>query len=211
MKRTYGCTLVLALAMLVAFAIVPAAVNAGTTTGRPVGSTFVIRADSTEPGVEPAIAYNPDLQEYLVVFWNDRPGCDDIRAERVSRDGKLLGGKWIAAGCPAERRFPDVAYNTQRNEYLIVWVEESGGYNYVRSQRFSADLTDSADGLRRLPAQTSLNLRLAKSFYGAGSDRDRAEIFLRLNNVTDARTDTQVGLPGPGRMLTVGISAWLGG
>jgi hypothetical protein len=117
--------------------------------GQPVGTTFPIR-NQAEDEVSPAVAYNSQRGEYLVVLWNDRPGCDDIRAERLSRDGKLLGGKWIAAGCPAEHRYPDVAYNSRSNQYLIVWVEESGGYSYIRSQRFSADLQPQAEGVKTL-------------------------------------------------------------
>jgi hypothetical protein len=103
-----------------------------------MGDAFPIRAES-EVEVNPAIAYNGQWQEYLVVLWNDRPGCDDIRAERVDRNGARLGGKWVAAGCPAEHRYPDVAYNSQRNEYLVVWVEETGGVFYIRSLSLSAE------------------------------------------------------------------------
>jgi len=106
--------------------------------GSPVGTPFPIR-DEPEVEVQPAIAYNSQWQQYLVVFWNDRPGCDDVRAERVSWNGKSLGGKWIAAGCPAENRYPDVAYNRKRNEYLVVWVEESGGKFRIRSMSLSAE------------------------------------------------------------------------
>jgi hypothetical protein len=107
--------------------------------GSLLGSSFVIRDDPSVAEVQPAVAYNPDRQEYLVVFWNDRPGCDDIRAERVSRDGKLLGGVWVAAGCTAERRYPDVAYNSQHDEYLVVWVEERSADSYIMAMRLSAD------------------------------------------------------------------------
>jgi hypothetical protein len=106
--------------------------------GSPVGGPFPIRAEA-EVEVNPAIAYNSQWQEYLVVLWNDRPGNDDIRAERVSRDGRLLGGRWVAAGPGAERRYPDVAYNSQGNDYLVVWVEEAGGVSYVKAQQLWAD------------------------------------------------------------------------
>lgn len=107
--------------------------------GRPVGRNFLIsQASPDEKGT--AIAYNSQSKEYLVAFWNDRPANDDIRAERVGWDGKLLGGKWVAAGAGAERWYPDVAYNSQRNEYLVVWQEIDGlGYVYIRAQRLSAD------------------------------------------------------------------------
>jgi hypothetical protein len=106
--------------------------------GQPLGTPFPIRAES-EVEVNPAIAYNSQDQQYLIVLWNDRPGCDDVRAERIAADSRSLGGKWVAAGCPAERRYPDVAYNSKSNEYLVVWVEESGGINYIKLQRLSAE------------------------------------------------------------------------
>jgi hypothetical protein len=109
-----------------------------TSAGQPVDAPFPVR-DEVETEVQPAIAFNSQWRNYLVVLWNDRPGCDDIRAERLSGRGRPLGGKWVAAGCPAERRYPDVAYNRKHNEYLVVWVEESGGINYIRSQRLSAE------------------------------------------------------------------------
>ena len=57
-------------------------------------------------GVSPAVAFNPQRNEYLVVWYNDRVGNDDIQAQRVRANGKLIGGDFfIAAGPGAERRF----------------------------------------------------------------------------------------------------------
>ena len=106
--------------------------------GSPTGSRFVIHGEP-EQEVAPSIAYNPQMQEYLVVWYNDLPGNDDIHAERVSRNGKLLRHPCVACGPGADRRYPDVAYNSQRNEYLVVWVEEdAGGLSYVRAQRLDS-------------------------------------------------------------------------
>ncbi|MBM3133945.1 MAG: hypothetical protein FJZ89_01370 [Chloroflexi bacterium] len=130
MKQTRWFTLALALALLAPLLAGLAAVSAG----GPIGGMFLIRDEAVDTK-DPAVAYNSQRQEYLVVFWNDRPGCDDIRAERVSKDGKLLGGVWVAYGCPADRRYPDVAYNSQANEYLVVWQEDDID---IRGQRVSA-------------------------------------------------------------------------
>ena len=59
-----------------------------------IGYNFVIRNDS-ETEQRPAVAYNSDRQEYLVVWYNDRPGCDDLRAQRVSKEGALVGGGFL--------------------------------------------------------------------------------------------------------------------
>jgi len=151
MRKEQWLVVVLMLGIAAALLGQPTPVDAG----RPFGTPITIRNEEPAEG-QPAVAYNSQWQEYLVVFWNDRPGCDDIRAERVATDGRLLGGVWVAAGCPAERRYPDVAYNSKDNQYLIVWEEVSGNRNYVRSQRFSADLTPQPEGVQTLYADYSI-------------------------------------------------------
>ena len=44
-----------------------------------IGYNFTIRNDVGLEEEEPAVAYSSDRQEYLVVWYNDRPGNDDIR------------------------------------------------------------------------------------------------------------------------------------
>jgi uncharacterized protein YlbG (UPF0298 family) len=104
-----------------------------------VGYNFVIYNDGTLTEVYPAVAYNSDRQEYLVVWYNDRDGCDDIRAQRVSKNGALVGvAFYISAGCDHNRRFPDVAYSSQQKQYLVVWENEhpTTGYS-IRGKRVS--------------------------------------------------------------------------
>lgn len=151
MNKTRLIALVLELATVAAFLAAPTAVSAGD----PIGDRFVIRNDSGWPEVSPAVAYNSQRQEYLVVWYNDRPGCDDIQAQRVSRSGALVGGPfYIAAGCPDERRYPDVAYDSQQDEYLVVWEHWWGTQLLISGRRVSAtgqllgdefDIADSYD------------------------------------------------------------------
>jgi hypothetical protein len=109
------------LALVATLMATPATVNAGVPLG---GDRFVIINESGWPEVDPAVAYNSQRQEYLVVWYNDRDGCDDIRAQRVSRNGVPVGGPfYIAATCPDERRFPDVAYDSTHDQYLVVWEQ----------------------------------------------------------------------------------------
>ena len=92
--------------------------------GNPLGEPFIIGdfRDQNVDAKDPAVVYNIQRQEYLVVWWNDRPGCDDIFGRRLSASGVPLGPRFfIAAGCPGERWYPDVTYNTQNDEYLVVW------------------------------------------------------------------------------------------
>lgn len=103
-----------------------------------IGYTFVIRNEA-ETEQRPAVAYNSDRQEYLVVWYNDRPSCDDLWAQRVSTGGTLVGGAfYISAGCDDNRRNPDVAYNRQAKEYLVVWEFEDGtGFDGIYGRRVS--------------------------------------------------------------------------
>ena len=107
----------------------------------PLGGPFIIGdlGDQGVDAIESAVAYNTQRQEYLVVWWNDRPGCDDIYGRRVSANGALIGSRFfIAAGCPNERRYPDVTYNTQHNEYLVAWEQYDGTWYSIRGQIVSA-------------------------------------------------------------------------
>ncbi|MBN2149421.1 MAG: hypothetical protein JW726_18680, partial [Anaerolineales bacterium] len=106
--------------------------------GKPIGSPFLIVDEVA--GVHaafPAAAYNSQRQEYLVVWGNIRTGCSDIAAQRISTSGTLLGSRiWVAHGCPEDRDNPDVAYNSQDDEYLVVWNEDETD---VRGQLLSGD------------------------------------------------------------------------
>lgn len=98
--------------------------------GSPLGYNFAIHNDSGLTEVNPAVAYNSQRQEYLAVWYNDRPGNDDVRAQRISKNGALVGGSfYISAGVGAERHHPDVAYNSQDDEYLVVWESCGTGYD----------------------------------------------------------------------------------
>ena len=71
----------------------------------------------------PAVAYNGDADEYLVVYQNTwGGGGQDVDAERVrASDGTALGWVNIAAGAGL-RSFPDVAYCAASNYYLIAYT-----------------------------------------------------------------------------------------
>lgn len=127
--------------------------------GGPIGYNFVIQNDASLTEREPAVAYNSHRNEYLVVWYNDRPGCDDVRAQRLSAKGALLGGPfYVAAGCPADRRYPDATFNSQSGEYLVVWEEEDytnvTGNSRIMAQRVAgtggtmgARITVADDGI----------------------------------------------------------------
>jgi hypothetical protein len=109
--------------------------------GGPLADTFDISNLTATEALDPSIAYNSNRGEYLVVWWNDRPENDDIYGRRVSGDGALVGDWFaIAAGADHERQYPDVAYNSQSDEYLVVWQDDNhiSGAVSICGQRVSA-------------------------------------------------------------------------
>jgi hypothetical protein len=108
--------------------------------GGPIQSTFTI-ADEPLEEVTPAVAFNPDREEYLVVWSNDRAGCDDIQAQRVASSGNLVGGVfYVSEGCDDNRRNPAVAYNSAQGQYLVVWeVEDGMGFNGIHGRLVSGN------------------------------------------------------------------------
>jgi hypothetical protein len=74
-----------------------------------------------------AVAYNSIHHEYLVVWHNTWPGGHrDIYARRLSERGELKSSFAVSAG-PHDRLQPAVAYNSLRNEYLVVWMYNANG------------------------------------------------------------------------------------
>jgi hypothetical protein len=104
--------------------------------GTIVGGTLTIVADP-EREVMPAIAYNNDRQEYLVVWYNDRADNDDIRGQRLDRYGAKISGPFFIVGGNDgnDRRYPDVAYDTTSKQYLVVWENQDTNNLDVKSIR----------------------------------------------------------------------------
>ncbi|MCP4571501.1 MAG: TonB-dependent receptor [bacterium] len=78
----------------------------------------------------------------------------------------------------------------------------------VTGPRWSADGTAPV-GLTRLPAGVTWHARLSWRWLRTPGTTSEVTAHLRLDNILDARVDGQVGLPGPGRTLSGGVSIGL--
>ncbi|MAT43637.1 MAG: hypothetical protein CL609_14970 [Anaerolineaceae bacterium] len=75
----------------------------------------------------PAVAYNNNHDEYLIVWHNTWPdGRRDIYARRVDANGDLLSWFSVATGIKSKFQ-PAVAYNSTNDEYLVVWMFDVNG------------------------------------------------------------------------------------
>jgi hypothetical protein len=71
----------------------------------------------------PAVAYNGQDSQYLVVWGDFRSGVDyDIYGRLLDAAGGLLGSEIAIATDGQLNLYPSVVYNPQRREYLVAWT-----------------------------------------------------------------------------------------
>jgi hypothetical protein len=90
----------------------------------------------------PTLAFDshPDIQSFILVWVEDRGGGPDLYAKRLFSNGLPQGGPdrggWQvvrdtgygpASQAPGARSDPRLVYNTQREEFMLVFSEDSGG------------------------------------------------------------------------------------
>jgi hypothetical protein len=91
--------------------------------GSLIGDDFLIVQASNFENWPPAVAYNPNSDEYLVVWYEIRGelGESSIYGQRVSAAGSLVGNVILIGdqGSPEVR--PAIAANGATGDYLVVW------------------------------------------------------------------------------------------
>ncbi|MBU1747462.1 MAG: hypothetical protein KKA73_07225 [Chloroflexi bacterium] len=96
--------------------------------GQAVGSAFAI-APANSPQQSPRLAYNPDDDEFLVVFKQD----NDIYGQRLKSDGTRLGEAFAITMADGEQLGPEAAYGRVDNSsrYLVTWTDRRGAIETV--------------------------------------------------------------------------------
>jgi hypothetical protein len=119
----------------------------------PLGSEFLIAFNLNETEHSPTVAYNthPNYDEFLVVWENIPPPpstINRVEGQRVAgtAGGGDAGGETIASRLPIAQNSdynldPDIAYNLNMNEFLVVFTRQpGGGGNYdVFGRRITAN------------------------------------------------------------------------
>jgi hypothetical protein len=77
----------------------------------------------------PSIAYNSKHNEYLVVWHTEWPiQTRDIRAQRVSAQGTLLGSEFVVYSSDTkDSAQPSVAYDPINDRYLVTFIYDASG------------------------------------------------------------------------------------
>jgi len=134
----------------------PAAVQAYA--GLAQGDEFLISTPSRAEHDTPAVAYDDDLDQYLVVWADGRsdPLFPDIYGQLFSAEGVPLGDNLVIETLPSHALvYPDVAYDTVNERYVVVW-QDSMSYN-IEARVLLGDGTPAglrffvADGFEETP------------------------------------------------------------
>ena len=102
--------------------------------GTLVGDLIVVAQASGDQTL-PAVTYNPDQDEYLVVWTDYRNDVDgDVYGQRVAANGSLAGDNFALGATEALQDTPGVTYNPDDDLYLAVWRDRRGPAIYVYGQ-----------------------------------------------------------------------------
>jgi len=99
--------------------------------GSPIGDIHLL-SESTATGDEgfPSVAYNSQVNEYLVAWHAFTEGSWNIHAQRTTANGSLQGNQIVICQAHHEQEFTSVAYNPTNDEYAVVWQDQRDGSQY---------------------------------------------------------------------------------
>lgn len=99
------------------------------------GDDFALDGDASFGEAPPGSAFSTTQKTFLVA-WQAQPG-DDIHARLVNGSGPL-GNELVVTNDPDWQSDVSVAYNPERDEFLLAWTHAGGGPAEVRAQRVKA-------------------------------------------------------------------------
>jgi hypothetical protein len=104
-----------------------------------VRDPFNIATGEAEKRSQPAIAYSPEQDEYLVVYAREIGlNNHDLWAKRLRWDAGLMSAEFPIVQDADEQWRPSVAYNGRDDEYLVVYENKWAGRADVAAQRVRA-------------------------------------------------------------------------
>ena len=99
-----------------------------------IGEDFLV-TDAVGYQSRPAVAFNPEDDEYLLVYRDSRQSSlPDIYIQRVRSDGRLLGNARLLVGDGHIQGHARVAYLPSADRYLVVWEDTRNATNDVYGQ-----------------------------------------------------------------------------
>jgi hypothetical protein len=112
----------------------------------PIGGNFPI---CTASGSQyyPRVTYNQDVDEYLVVWQDNRAADGRIYGRRVAQNGALLGSELvISSGSGENKGAPSIDYSATLDRYMVVWADDRGsGADIYGQLLFDTGLPDGSE------------------------------------------------------------------
>lgn len=93
--------------------------------GRPLGEAFTV-TEARGRQDWPGIAYDPNRDRYLIVWDDDRNAAftgHDLFGRFFTHNGAPDGSERAVITAPANQRQPRLAFNNDRQEFLLVWSD----------------------------------------------------------------------------------------
>ncbi len=101
--------------------------------GALLGGNFPL-SDGLGDGGEPRVALNPQANEYLVVWLDDRDERADVYGQRLSAAGVLAGVNFPISTADGDKNKCDVAYSPASGQFLAVWVDTRSDASEIMGQ-----------------------------------------------------------------------------
>ena len=128
MDRKWVLAAVLALGLLAVTATL-ALSGSGVDPATGFGPDFLISLP-VDRQADPAVAYNLDDDEYLVVWTDDRGSGTGVQGQIFSAGGVPRGENFQIFDAADEQSNPYVAYNSTDGNYMVIWRDKRGGLDY---------------------------------------------------------------------------------
>jgi hypothetical protein len=107
-----------------------------------IGDEFRVPDNTQSSGqqLSPAIAYNSQLDQYLAVWQTKRTPTSDweVCGQIIDNTGSRVPGGGFCIEVLRDQQAPAVAYNTEQNEYFVVWQDSRDGDWDIWGQIISA-------------------------------------------------------------------------
>jgi hypothetical protein len=196
--------------------------------GNLIGSAIEIAGDTADQ-IVPRVAYNKDAKQYLVVWEDhsrDAEGAWDVRGQRVSAGGALVGARLpIAESYLYHRLNPDVIYKPEAGEYMVVWENEFQTSDHdifqrrILSNGSFADSARAVSNSERFEAHPVIASDTAGAFViawelGQSSDENGIDIYdtilqVSVTPTTETPTPTHTPTKTPTPTGQPASSVWL--
>jgi hypothetical protein len=146
----------------------------------------------------PDIVYVPGLNRYYVVWSDARNMAEngyDLYGRWLEGDGSPLGFSLPAFRYPGSQRWPDLAYDADRQQALVVWNDARRSYDGTYARLGVLDTTPPVAGFLRIPSSGLAGTTFTLNAWPSSDDlTPRGALMVRWDRDDDGSFDTSWSL-----------------